>query len=140
MAKNNTEPKQVNHPVKVGCTAFWSALQLFCHLSLSKKLFTTGAFLASGRAGRSVGQTWTPPLDCFTAGGPGATWVRAGFALSTRSSQGAGAGCSGELGNGLEKRAKSHCLFFPGQFLKNKCELREDIPTLAEWQLDGHLK
>lgn len=64
---NNTEPTQVNCPVRTGYTAFWSLLQRFDYLSLSRSLFTTEAILVNGRTSRSVVQMWTPCLDCFIA-------------------------------------------------------------------------
>lgn len=97
--ENNTEPKQVNRPVKTGYTVFWSLLQRLCCLSLSKRLFITGAVLVSGRPGRSAVQMRTPCLDCFTARDPGTTWVRAEGQAEP---------------HGVEKRPESHFLFFPG--------------------------
>lgn len=97
--ENNTEPKQVNRPVKTGYTVFWSLLQRLCCLSLSKRLFITGAVLVSGRPGMSAVQMRTPCLDCFTARDPGTTWVRAEGQAEP---------------HGVEKRPESHFLFFPG--------------------------
>ena len=54
--KNTTESKQVNSPLKIGYAVFWSPLQWFCCLSLTKSLFTTGAIVVSARATRSVVQ------------------------------------------------------------------------------------
>lgn len=115
----------------MGYTAFRSLLQWFCCVSLSKSLFTTGAVLASGRAGRSAVQTWIPPFECFTARCPDTTWVAAGFSLGTRSSQRAGAGCRWERGGwslpwgGKQEQVPFPTLSWLSISWKIKCELTQ---------------